>query len=191
MSTSVGSPFQPMGVWSDSVDGLLRDQMVSIDFSDFSRLTSSDGGEVGMYTKRCIKGGNTVDISRKKVPGSYSLFDGIFTWGFDWSPSKRDNVSKESDSSSSGSDDPGSNASKESGSWTSGSTHQMSSMTDQDTELVGAKVECRFMNANNSDMKVTSRSLQDFDQQDWEFKLRENGYENEQSVYFVRLQGRI
>jgi len=120
--------------------------------------------------------------------------------GFDWSPSKRDNVSKESDSSSSGSDDHGSNASKESGSWTSGSTHQMSSMTDQDTELVGAKVECRFMNANKSDMnngdnlsyvQVTSRSLQDFDQQDWEFKLRENGYENEQSVYFVRLQGRI
>jgi len=190
VSTPPGRPFQSMGVCSDSVDGILRDQMASFDFSDFGHLTSMVSGEVGMYTKRCMKGENTVDSNRNKVQGTYSLFDDRFPWEFDWSGSKKDTMSKEPDSSFSGSDDHISNASKEASSCTSGSTHQMSSMTNQDTELLGVNGDRRFENANETgvtnrnnlpDDQVISRSLQDFDQQDWELKLREHGYEDERS----------
>jgi len=116
VSTPPASPFQSMGVCSDSVDGILRVQMASFDLSGFGHLTSIDGGEVYMYTKRCTKWGNAVDSSRNKDQDKYSLFDDCFPCEFDWLRSKKDTMSRESDSSFSGSDDNVSNAFKESGS---------------------------------------------------------------------------
>jgi len=72
----------------------------------------------------------------------------------------------------------------------------MSIMTVRDTELVGGKGDFRFHSANDSDLtnmnnlpddQVISSRLQDFDQQDWELKLREHGYENELSSESILL----
>jgi len=102
LSTPPGSPFQSMGVCFDSVDGILRDQMASFDLSDFGHLKYIDGGEVGMYTSRCIKGKHTVDSKGEKVQATYSLFNDFFPWEYDWSCSKKYTVSKECDFSHSG-----------------------------------------------------------------------------------------
>jgi len=190
VSTPLDSPFQSMGVFSDSVDDIQRDQMASFDLSDFGHLTSIVSGEVGMYTKRCIKGEKSNDSNRNQVQGTYSLFDDCFPWEADWLCSKKDTRSKEPDFSFSGIDYHVSNASKELSSWTSGSIHQMSRVTNQYTELLGVKGDRRFENANESGMtnrnnladdQVISRSLLNFDQHDWELQLREHGYEDEPS----------
>jgi len=169
------SPCQSLGVCSESVDCL---PMPSINLSDFDHLSSVECGEVGMYTKICN------EVVASKNEGSYSLFNDCFPWEFDWSSSK-DTSPKKSICSSSGSDDLESSTFKEFGSWASGSTNRMS---DEDTELLKANEDCRFNDAtgnviskgyNLSDDQVMSRSLQDFDQQDWELRLRQDEHDNE------------
>jgi len=62
----------------------------------------------------------------------------------------------------------------------------MSSLTDQDTELLKTKelsiqkgATGMIRRDNLPDDQVMRRSLQGFDQQDWELKLWEHGYVNE------------
>jgi len=61
-------------------------------------------------------------------------------------------------------------------------------MTDEDAELLKIKEAYVFKDEtgsgmtysdNLSDDQAMSRSLQDFDQQDWEFELRKNEHDNE------------
>jgi len=163
------SPCQSVGVCSESVNCL---PIPSINLNDFD--SSVECGEVGMYTKICNEG----------TQGTDSLFNDRFLWAFDWSSSK-DTSPKKSVCSSSGSDDFESSTFKESGSWTSGSTNRMS---DVDTELLKPKEDCSFKditgigmtNSNNSSNKQeVSRSLQDFDQQDWELMLRQDEHDTD------------
>jgi len=122
---------------------------------------------------------------------SSSLFDDCCPWTCDWSSSLKGEVSKEACSSSSLSDDPQSIVFKENGSWSSGSGYPYSlssgtSNTDQDIcrnkndrtikKVVGGGISrLNYLPAD----KMMFRSVQDFDQQDWELKLREHGCENE------------
>jgi len=166
------SPCQSLGVCSELVP------IPSISLSDFDRLSSVECGEEGMYTKICNEG------VASKTQGSYSLFNDCFPWEFDWSSSK-DTSPKESVCSSSGSEDLESTTFKESGSCASGCTNRMS---EEDTELLKIKVDFRFQDAtgngmtndyNSSDDQAISRSLLDFDQQDWELRLRQDEHDNE------------
>jgi len=107
---------------------------------------------------------------------------------------------KELCSSSSVSDNPKGIAFKENGSWSSGSGYQYSlssatSSTDQDIELCRIKKDTMnkkvigsgVCKGNNfPDDKMIYRSLQDFDQQDWELKLAEHGYENADILSFCK-----
>jgi len=73
----------------------------------------------------------------------------------------------------------------------------MSNMTDQNTELLGTKRDTIFKDINYSCMttrdnspedQVISRRLKDFDEQDWELKLRAQGFENDlnaDSIFFT------
>jgi len=176
------SPCQSIVLCSNSGDGLPMDHIPAINLNDFGHLSSVEGGEVGMYTKISDEGGNIVASNRKKTQGKYSLFDDCCPWEFDWSSSK-DSSPKESVCSCSGSYDSESSSVNGCGSSTSGCTVKMFS-TDQDSDLLKTKEDCicrdAFMtnSVNLSDDQAMSKSLLEFDQQDWELKLRENGHGN-------------
>jgi len=166
------SPCQSLGVCSESVP------MPSINLSDFDHLSSVECGEVGMYTKICNEG------VVSKTQGANSLFNDRFSWAFDWS-SSNDTSPKESVCSRSGSDDLESSTFIESGSWTSGSTSRMS---DVGTEFLEPTEDCRFMDTigigmtngvNLSKNQEMIKSVQDFDQQDWELRLKQGEHTNQ------------
>jgi len=175
--TPLVSPCQSIGVCSESP----IDHIPSINLSDLDRV---DCGEVGMYTKVFKEGENIVASNQKKTHGIYSLFNDCFPWEFDWSSSKVSSL-KQSVCSSSSIDDLKSSTFKECSSWASGSTNRM---TDEDTELLKSKEDCVFKDVTCSGMtysdilsddQAKSKSLQDFDQQDWEFNLRQDEHYNE------------
>jgi len=180
--TPLASPCQSVGLCSQSP----IDNIPSIILSDIDHV---ECGEVGMYSKICKEGANIVASNQKKTQCTHSLFNDIFLWAFDWSSSK-DTSPKQSVCSSSVTDDLKSTF-KESNSWASGSTIRM---TDVDTELFKTKEDCRFKDATNSGMtysdnssddQAMNRSLQDFDQLDWEFKLRQDEHGNELNTYSI------
>jgi len=172
------SPCQSIGLCSETVDCL---PIPSIDLSDFDHLSSVECGEVGMYSKICNDG------VVSKTQGTNSLFNDRFSWAFDWSTSN-DTSPKESVCSRSGSDDLDSSTFKESGSRTSGS---ISRMSDVDTELLKPKEDYGFMDTisigmTNSDNLPKSQeirtSMQDFDQQDWELRLKQEEHTNQPNI---------
>jgi len=186
-------PTPPESPFFESSVELSEQQDSRIDYLpslDLSFLGSDEStvcdGEVSAGTVSYGKEERIYTIRPPKCSSISSLFDGCSPWAFDWSSPLKGAVSKETDTSSCGSDDPKSFAIKDAGCWGSGNgaLSSMSSITDQDSDLSKIKTKKAtgfgISDWNNlPDDQVMCKSLQDFDQQDWELKLGEHGCENE------------
>jgi len=184
---------------SNPQESLRFDNFPSIDLNGLEHASTFCGQEVETGTEICDKDECTTIINVPGPSSSLSIFDHCFPWTFDWSTIKG-TVFKEGCSSSSVSDDPKSIAFKENGSCSSGNGYQYSlsnstSITDQDIELCKSNDDTIIKKVIGSEVctgnyfpddKMICRSSQDFDQQDWELKLTEHGYQNSDMLSFCK-----